>query len=270
MIKKDSNIILLSLFAIILAILVSGSANARASEGFSGAVLISLETKDRPLKSILNDITQKTGYTFAVDPRWHDLPITVSLNTVALHEALRVILKDFNIAIIRDHPRKKYMAIIVGDIAGNRVGSPNTDASRNYSNQFVSEKTNKTMREEEKADDPLDKEVIPPDEPGGKGVTLRELQNAESREAEKKADDSLDMEVIPPDEPGGKGVTLRELQNAELREAEKKADDPLDMEVIPPDQPGGKGVTLQELQAAESRNEENLDHNFEVIPLDNE
>jgi hypothetical protein len=198
MIKKDSNIIILLLFAVILAIFGSGSVHAQASEGVSGAMFISLETKNKPLKNVLNDITQKTEYTFTVDPRWHNLPVTVTLNNVALHEALRVILKDFKIAIIQDNPRQKHIAIIVGDIVGRHIGSLNTDASGNYSNQIVPEKANKTMREEKKADDPLDMEVIPPDQPGGKGVTLRELQNAESRSEENL---NRNFEDIPPEKP---------------------------------------------------------------------
>jgi hypothetical protein len=265
MIKKDSNIIVLLFFAIILAIFGPVSVNIRASEGVTGAMFISLETKNKPLKSVLNDITQKTGYTFTVDSRWQNLPVTVSLNNVALHQALRVILKDFTIAIIQDNPRQKHIAIIIGDIVSSHTGSLNIDAEGGYPNPIVPENAHDSIRQEKEADDPLDMEVLPPDQPGGKGVTLRELQNAESRDEEKEADDPLDMEVIPPDQPGGKGVTLRELQNAESRDEEKNTDDPLDMEVIPPDQPGGKGVTLRELQTAESGSEENL-NNIEVIP----
>jgi hypothetical protein len=176
-----------------------------------------------------------------------------------------VILKDFTIAIIQDNPRQKHIAIIIGDIVSSHTGSLNIDAEGGYPNPIVPENAHDSIRQEKEADDPLDMEVLPPDQPGGKGVTLRELQNAESRDEEKEADDPLDMEVIPPDQPGGKGVTLRELQNAESRDEEKNTDDPLDMEVIPPDQPGGKGVTLRELQTAESGSEENL-NNIEVIP----
>jgi len=44
----------------------------------------------------------------------------------------------------------------------------------------------------------------------------------------------LDMEVIPPENPGEKGITARELKQ---NEANQKQVDPLDMEVIPPENP---------------------------------
>ncbi len=95
---------------------------------------------------------------------------------------------------------------------------------------------------------PGDMEVIPPSEPGQPGVTRSQFLAAE--EQNRPAVDPRDMEVIPPAEPGAKGKTLRQVQ---LEEARSQLDRPAveSMEVIPPDTPGGQGLTLEQFQARE-------------------
>ena len=219
MIKKDSNLIILLFFAIILAIFGSASLNARASEDVSGAILISVEAKNKPLNKVLNEMAQKTGYTFTVDPGWQNLPVTVSLNNVALHEALRVILKNFSVSIIQDNRRQKNIAIIIGDMTGSNTGNLNIDASADYSNQMVLEKPIKIIPEEKKTDDLLDMEVIPPNQPGDKGVTLRELQTVKSRG---KENSFHNFEVLPPEKPGKKGISQSEIEQIRFRQKSKE------------------------------------------------
>jgi hypothetical protein len=89
--------------------------------------------------------------------------------------------------------------------------------------------------------DPLDLEVIPPEKPGAKGITERELIALHQQQNRM---DPLDFEVIPPEKPGEKGITERELI-AML--AGQEQGDPLDLEVIPPERPGEKGITEREL-----------------------
>ena len=242
MIKKDSNLIILLFFAIILAILGSASVNARASEDVSGAILISVEAKNKPLNKVLNEMAQKTGYTFTVDPRWQNLPVTVSLNNVALHEALRVILKNFSVSIIQDNRRQKNIAIIIGDMTGSNIGNLNVDASGNFPNQMVPKKAIKTIPEEKKTADPLDMEIIPPHQPGDEGITLRELQTVKSRGKENL---SNNIEVLPPEKPGEKGISQREFEQIRSRQKSKepapKIPVPIDIEVLPPEKPGEKG-----------------------------
>ena len=54
--------------------------------------------------------------------------------------------------------------------------------------------------------DPQNIEVLPPDEPGGRGVTLAEVAALAS-----EALDPRTLEVIPPEIPGGRGVTQAEV-----------------------------------------------------------
>jgi hypothetical protein len=255
---KNSSLIIL-LFVIIFAISGSGNIKARVFEDVSGAVLISVQAKNSPLSEVLNDMAQQTGYTFMVDPRWQNLPVTVSLNDVALHEALRIILKDFSVSIIQDNPRQKNIAIIIADMTGSHAGSLDIDNTGDYPNKMVLEKANQTILEKKKAADPLDMEVIPPDQPGGKGVTLRELQAAKSR-GKKDLDDNF--EVLPPEEPGGKGVTLRELQAAKSRSKENLDND---LEVLPPEKPGEKGISQSEIEQIRSRHKSiEIEHEIPV------
>jgi hypothetical protein len=265
MIKKDYQLIILIFFTIILAIFESGTVNAQASADVFETNIISVEAKNKPLNKVLSDIGQKTGYTFTVDSRWHNLPVTVSLNDVALHEALRMMLKNFNIAIIQDNPRQKHMAIVIGDSMGSHTGSLDTVAPGDYPNQMELEKADETIQEQKNAEDPLDMEVIPPDQPDGKGVTLRELQIEESYN-EEKTEDPLDMEVLPPDQPDGKGVTLRELQNAESRDEENLDNN---FEVIPPEEPGEKGVSQREIEQIQSRQKSKEAKPKIPVPIDN-
>jgi hypothetical protein len=182
-----------------------------------------------------------------MDPIWQNLPVTVSLNDVALHEALRIILKGFSVTIIQDNPRQKNIAIIIGDMVGSHAGGLDIDAADDYPNKKVLEKTNQTIQEEKKAADALDMEVIPPDQPGGKGVTLREVKSAKARGKEDLDDN---FEVLPPDQPGGKGVTLGELQAAKSRSKENLDDN---FEVLPPEKPGEKGISQREIEKIRSR-----------------
>jgi hypothetical protein len=93
-------------------------------------------------------------------------------------------------------------------------------------------------------------EVIPPAKPGGRGVTLEEVNAMEA--ANREVDPST-AEVIPPAKPGGRGVTLEEVN---AMEAANREVDPSTAEVIPPAKPGGRGVTLGELNATRAAREE--------------
>jgi len=104
--------------------------------------------------------------------------------------------------------------------------------------------------ENRKAVDPRSIEVIPPDKPGGRGVTQAELDAL--RASEPQLTDPRSIEVIPPEKPGGRGVTQAELDA--LKASEARRIDPRLIEVIPPDKPGEPGITqeqLERLQATE-------------------
>jgi len=182
----------------------------------SNPPIFSLNIKNEPLKKVIEKISEATGYQIAIDEKWLGLLVTASLKDVSVHESMRGILKNINRIIISNDKEKKLSIIIYGSI------EPDKSQKKIY---------------------PLDLEVIPPKNPGERGVTQRAL-NA-MRGSEPKID-PLDLEVIPPKNPGERGVTQRAL-NA-MKASEPKID-PLDLEVIQPKNPGERGVTQRALNA---------------------
>jgi len=88
-------------------------------------------------------------------------------------------------------------------------------------------------------------EVLPPTQPGGKGVTQAEIDAMRARPVQ-KVDPKL-VEVLPPIQPGGKGITQAEIDAVRARPVQEI--DPKLIEVLPPTQPGGKGITQAEIDA---------------------
>jgi hypothetical protein len=60
---------------------------------------VSIFTQKKSLSSVLNQITQDTGYVFIYDQNWSDLPVTVSIRNLPIDKALRKILANHNSAI---------------------------------------------------------------------------------------------------------------------------------------------------------------------------
>ena len=153
------------------------------------APVLTLNIKDEPLKTVIEKISKATGYQISINEKWSDFLVTASIKDVSLHESLRWILANLNHAIIVNDIEKKLSIIIYG----SRVPAK------------IQKKADSDVRQ---VVDFRDLEVIPPDKPGERGVTQRELDVILARE---KKIDPLDMEVIPPQNPGERGVTQREL-----------------------------------------------------------
>lgn len=128
--------------------------------------------------------------------------------------------------------------------------------------------------------DPRDRVILPPSNPGEKGLTLREVDdiqakeelnqenapveifppsmdgektltldqiNAINKDEQTKKKDDMDIEVFPPSEGEERGMTLREFNGqVDEKKENKKPINPLDIEVIPPSQSGERGMTLRE------------------------
>jgi hypothetical protein len=225
-----------------------------AAVSFDASVL-TLNIKDEPLKTVVKKISEVTGYQIFIDEEWGDLLVTASLKDVSLYESIRRILTNLNHTIILNDIEKK-LSVTIYD---RRVPAKNHKKVDSGSRQVVDYRDLEvippdkpgergiTQREldailaSENKVDPLDVEVIPPQNIGERGVTQRELNAILASE---NKDDALDMEVIPPQSPGDRGITQREL---DVILASENKDDALDMEVIPPQNPGERGVTQREL-----------------------
>ena len=220
--KKCGYPLIQVIFGISIAILLTLTINySWASTKGAKIDVVSLSVKNEPLKKVLDSISRLTDRKITVSERWEKWSVTVSLDQVTLDRALNRIIGELNHAIIYGADDKIFITIL----------------SESKSNIFNSKKF----------DSPLGMvEVIPPDEPGTKGVTQREI---DAILAQQEKIDPLDKEVIPPDEPGEKGTSQRELNAIKSQRGEIIS---LDIEVIPPDGQGGKGMTQREIYAMKS------------------
>jgi len=177
-----------------------------------------LDIKDEPLGEVLKKISKATGYEITIATEYTKIPITARLKGVGVEEGLNRLLKDFNHALVAIDAEKKISVHVYGFSPGTRPFKALPMEGKN--NQSV----------QQQKIDPRDLVVIPPDRPGEKGVTLREIEEARRSS---KHESSPDDVVIPPEHPGERGVTLREIEEA--RRSSKHESSPQDAELIPPD-----------------------------------
>jgi hypothetical protein len=181
-----------------------------ASETDQGVSVFSLDVRDEPLLEVFKKISKLTAYEVEVSEKWAHLPITASIRNASIHEGLNRVLRKFNHTIVVDDLQKK-VVVSIYESGPATIGQGRILLSRQ-------EKVN-----------PLDVEVIPPQEPGERGVTQRELDEMNKKQANI---DPGDLEVIPPDSPGGAGMTARELKA--LTKQQESNDDRGSI-LIPPD-----------------------------------
>ena len=143
------------------------------SDSGEGSAVFSLDADQKPLGEVLQQISEATGYEITIDSEYAKLPITVSLKNVSVEEGLRRILGKLSRYMVIDEAEKKISVRIV-------------DA----------EVKKTTAISSQKKVDPLDVEVIPPQEPGGRGITVRELEEMNKRQANT---DRRDLKLIPPE-----------------------------------------------------------------------
>jgi hypothetical protein len=212
-IKKLADLMtILFVIVLVLAVIGVGSVCCRAADKVPDTILITLEAKDKPLSQVLQKITQTTGYTFLLDEKWKHLPVTVSLEKIALHEGLRVILQDFSTAIIVDDVRKKTITLMLGNIKADQA-KLKAAAPQSFSEQKQSQPINAPTGSQKNTAS-LDVQVIPPTTPGAQGITLRAIQDSKSIKNEIEPEK---IEVIPPSKHGEPGITLKEIEQIRSR-----------------------------------------------------
>lgn len=198
---------------LLAAILLCNDPGFSAALSHGGLPIVSFEVKDTSLRVLIDEHLNSTGYTVRGCEKWDDVRVTLKIQGTALDEVLRSILKRAGITsyVMRIDESEKQITLRRLDKSGGlgtgagETGevkhSPQGDQSSFVPPPEISEVPRALSREEI-----LDSEITPPPEPGGKGMTLRELL-ARSPEPQ----DPMDREVTPPGETGGRGLTLREL-----------------------------------------------------------
>jgi type II secretory pathway component GspD/PulD (secretin) len=183
------------------------------SESGEELATFSLEADQESLGEVLQRISKVTGYEITTDSEHAQLPITVSLKNVTVHEALRRIFGRLSKYMIIDDAAKKITLQIV-DADGKKIGA----GDRSDQVAVV-----------EKETDPMDVEVVPPDEPGGRSFTQREVEELRARQVKI---DPMDIEEVPPANAGEKSFTLREIEAIRSKQKETR---PKQIEEVPPD-----------------------------------
>jgi type II secretory pathway component GspD/PulD (secretin) len=183
------------------------------SESGEDLVTFSLDANQEALGEVLQKISKATGYEIVIEPQHAQLPITVSLKEVTVHEALRRIFGRLSKYMIINDIEKKISLNIV-DADGKKIGA----GERSDQSAVVGKET-----------DPMDAEVVPPDEPGGRSFTQREVEELRARQVKI---DPMDIEEVPPANPGEKSFTLREIEAIRSKQKETM---PKQIEEIPPD-----------------------------------
>ncbi|PKN62537.1 MAG: hypothetical protein CVU57_23620 [Deltaproteobacteria bacterium HGW-Deltaproteobacteria-15] len=186
-----------------------------------------MDIENEPLRSVLERISESADHEITVSENWADMELSIRLDSVNLEKALKQIIVALgkpSHVILTDNKKRKTEILICAEGPG-RI--------ENGKDARVKHSRKETTFEEV--------EVVPPEEPGQRGMTESELNRLVEKS---KQMDLRNEEVIPPDEPGGKGMTEREL---ELLVKQNEVD-LRNEEVIPPDEPGGKGMTEMELE----------------------
>jgi hypothetical protein len=248
-------------FSVLAAVLFYN--NPKVSAGLSGEGMpkVSFEVKDTPLKVLIEEHLDSTGYTVSGCEKWDDVRVTLKVHGAPLDEALSSILKRAGITsyvmrIDESDRRITLRRLYKSGVSMIRSGDTGRGGllSKEGQSDFIPPPEIKEVLVPQDHEKLLDMEAVPPSEPGGNGLTVRQLQSDPVN-----AKDLLDMEAAPPDKPGGRGLTVRELQSQPV-----DAQDPLDMEVVPPNEPGGRGLTVRELQSQPVDTQDPLD--MEVVP----
>jgi hypothetical protein len=198
----------------------------RGSDMVSKAIVFSLDVKGKPLAKVLETISKATGYEITVNEELQKLPVTATLQNVTLREGLRRIIGPFNHVLLFNDAEKKIAIMIYA------VGSRTSDIQAKLNlrqppgDRPVGDKW--AALPVEKEVEPRNIEVIPPEKPGGQGVTQAEVDEMLERQ---KQIDPQEIEVIPPETPGQRGVSQAEV-DAGRRETNPKD---IYVEAVPPD-----------------------------------
>jgi hypothetical protein len=191
-----------------------------------------------------------------MDPKWADLQVSVSAKNEPLLNVLKNMLRTQNLALISDEASKD-LTIWLVDKSLLKQSSPQNGNGENrpdFPRDNIDPETFEELLEKYGGENI---EILPPAEPGEKGVSYAEIEKTIKRNQQALDQMSPDeIEVLPPNKPGKKGVSMAEI--TAIQEQNKKLDVICseEIEVLPPGKPGEPGTTLTEIQKHSDQNEE--------------
>ncbi len=217
-----------------------------AKTGVLDAV-VSISAENRPLGDVLVSLSEAVNYDIVVSGGWEFQPVSVQVKDRKLRFGLERILrslgrpnhavmvkqaqKEIVIRIFDEAPEDGQLSNNQDEVSLHRSRSLRTVEQKNAGGKLPPRVSPGEIHSVEKRVRPKDLEVIPPEEPGGRGVTQGELENIIAGQTNQKIRPE-DMEVIPPEEPGGHGVTQGELEKI-IREGNRSVERD-DSELVPP------------------------------------
>ena len=87
---------------------------AFATELQPGEGVFSLHANNEPLSNVLEKISKDSGYKIVIKTGIEDVPVSIQLSDVTLHEAIRRIFQNYNHVEIWDDVEKKLELYIWG------------------------------------------------------------------------------------------------------------------------------------------------------------
>jgi len=258
-IMKKYPLISFLLFAITIMtflVLIALPAGADSRDSLMTNKKISLDVKNEPLGDVCDKISKASGYNIIMmDPKWADLQVSVSAKNEPLLDVLKNMLRTKNLALISDEASKDLTIWLVDKSLLKQPSSQNGNGENksDFPPDNVDPETFEELLEKYGAENI---EILPPTEPGEKGVSYAEIQKVLNRN--QQALDQMspyEIEVLPPNKPGEKGVTMAEM-SAILEQRKDLNTNWGEMEVLPPSKPGEPGITLSEIQKHSDQNKE--------------
>jgi hypothetical protein len=181
--------------------------------------------------------------------------VSVSAKNEPLLDVLKNMLRTKNLALISDEASKDLTIWLVDKSLLKQPSSQNGNGENksDFPPDNVEPESFEELLEKYGAENI---KILPPTEPGEKGVSYAEIQKVIKQNQQALDQMSPDeIEVLPPDKPGEKGVTMAEM--AATQEQRKDLNiNWNEMEVLPPSKPGEPGITLSEVQKHSDQNEE--------------
>jgi hypothetical protein len=217
-----------------------------AKAGVLDAV-VSISAENKPLGEVLAELSRAVGYDITVSAGWELESVSVQIKGQTLQFGLDRILrslgrpnhvvmvkqaqKEIVIRIFDEAPEDVQLANNQDEVPLHRSTSVRTVEQKNAGGKLPPLVSPGEIHSVEKRVRPEDLEVIPPEEPGGRGVTQGELEDMIEKQKNQKISPE-DLEVIPPEEPGGRGVTQGELEQI-ISEQDRSVGGG-DSELVPP------------------------------------
>ena len=115
-------------FGAVLGICIFSTADARGATKFRDE-LISLNLENRPLREVLNTITENTGHTFIISEEWLDYPVSVTVRDMPLHRVLKLIFANLNNAIIYKSDGSIKIMVYAESVSSTPSSAPPAEAS---------------------------------------------------------------------------------------------------------------------------------------------